>query len=630
MMMLLPAARRMIVAVVMATVAMAMIHATQGAQVFLDRPVASRVLQPRTRRANSFLEERLQGNLERECLEESCSHEEAREVYENDAGTEAFWNQYKGCNVDNVRSHMELFRRCLKGLCITGNGEQYIGNVSITKSGRQCQLWTSNFPHQVRFKPVDHPEKQLVENFCRNPDASQDGPWCYTRDPLVPREPCSVPSCDEDPSRHVPESPRVPPAVPTPRPQGPCVPGAGEDYRGPVNVTRLGRHCQAWSARTPHVSRFSPSTHSAAGLEGAACRNPDGDEEGAWCYTTDPGLAVDYCPLYYCDGEDDIFLAAPKEEGEGGRGRTTATGTDPKMTLINPRSFGSGQLECGKRPMFELMGKEDVGEEELQESQRQRVVHGDNAEEGSAPWQVMLYRKSPMDMLCGASLISDQWVLTAAHCVFYPPWDKDFTAKELAVRIGKHNKAGYEKDREKISNVDKIIIHSKYNWKENMERDIALLHLEKPITFTKYIVPICLPTRDVAVSLLKSGFKGRVTGWGNLFQTWTNNPRAQPKVLQMINLPIVDPRRCQESTTHRITANMLCAGYEPEDVKRGDACEGDSGGPFIMKDFENKRWYQMGIVSWGEGCDRDGKYGIYTHVYRLRKWINKVIGEPDT
>lgn len=121
------------------------------------------------------------------------------------------------------------------------------------------------------------------------------------------------------------------------------------------------------------------------------------------------------------------------------------------------------------------------------------------------------------------------------------------------------------------------------------------------------------------VSLMFAGFKGRVTGWGNLRESWTSNPTNLPTLLQQIHLPIVDQSICRNSTSVIITDNMFCAGkthtsfigtlnssatenvcdafmlqhhnkvilcflgYQPDDTKSGDACEGDSGGPFVMK-----------------------------------------------
>lgn len=51
---------------------------------------------------------------------------------------------------------------------------------------------------------------------------------------------------------------------------------------------------------------------------------------------------------------------------------------------------------------------------------------------------------------------------------------------------------------------------------------------------------------------------------------------------------------------------------------------------YPLQNPDDKRWYQIGIVSWGEGCDRDGKYGFYTHLFRMRRWMRKVIEKSDS
>nr|AHK09950.1 blood coagulation factor II [Ctenopharyngodon idella] len=497
-------------------------HLTLCHNVFINNKEASQII--RAKRANTVFEELKPGNLERECVEEICDHEEAREVFERVDKTEIFWAKYLGCEgttLSRTPQNINSLRICAttEGDCFINIGAKYAGKVSVTKSGKACQYWKSNFPHKIDEFNVT--QLKLQENFCRNPDKHKDGPWCFTRDPTVRRETCNVPKCGEA-------------VVPPPK-----------------------------------------------------------------------------APL-------DKFV----EEG-GGRERTTL---DQRKAFFNPRSFGNGELDCGERPLFEKINKADKNEKELLMSYTgSRIVGGDEAEVASAPWQVMLYKRSPQELLCGASLISDEWILTAAHCIFYPPWNKNFTINDIIVRLGKHSRIKYERGTEKIVAIDEIIVHPKYNWKENLNRDIALLHMKKPVVFTNEIHPVCLPTKSIAKNLMFAGYKGRVTGWGNLRESWTSNPKDLPSVLQQIHLPIVDQSICRNSTSVIITDNMFCAGYQPDDSKRGDACEGDSGGPFVMKSPTDKRWYQIGIVSWGEGCDRDGKYGFYTHLYRMRRWMKKVI-----
>ncbi|XP_062845539.1 prothrombin [Trichomycterus rosablanca] len=588
--------------------------------VFIDDKSASQVI--RAKRANSPFEELKQGNLERECVEEICNHEEAREVFESPDKTTLFWDAYLACAGPTLQRNppnINQIRTCVdhKDLCYINVGEGYNGNVSITMSGRSCQFWKSNFPHKiVEFNTT---ELKLPENFCRNPDKSPSGPWCFTSDPTVRREKCAVPKCGEK----MPSVPTVPAkSVEETYHKTDCLHDDGESYTGTLSVTLGGHTCLDWNLPKVKALSVGKDFKPEVNLLKNYCRNPDGDLEGPWCYVRglSGNITFDYCDLELCDAPVDGVL-----DEETVRQRTVIK----KDTFFSPRSFGQGELECGVRPMFEKINKADGTEEELIKSYEKRIVNGENAEVGSAPWQVMLYKRSPQELLCGASLISDEWILTAAHCILYPPWGKNFTSNDILVRLGKHSRAKYERGTEKIVAIDDIIVHPKYNWKENLNRDIALLHMKKPVTFTNEIHPICMPTKNIANILLSVGHKGRVTGWGNLKESWTSSPQNLPSVLQQIHLPIVNMDDCRKSTSIRITDNMFCAGYSPEDNKRGDACEGDSGGPFVMKNPDDKRWYQIGIVSWGEGCDRDGKYGFYTHLFRMRRWMRKIIEKSD-
>ncbi|XP_039214201.1 prothrombin-like isoform X2 [Crotalus tigris] len=593
----------------------AFFHLTLGNSVFLEQKEAVSLLR-RTKRANrGFMEELRKGNLERECLEEVCVYEEAYEALESSIQTDIFWAKYSACKP--LLKKRATLDECLKGSCAVGTGQNYKGKISVTKSGTECQFWSSKFPHKPQFNDTTHPEAILTENYCRNPNNHSQGPWCYTRNPAVRVEECAIPVCGENRTT-VPISPALPPLPDQTRQREECVSEEGLLYTGTLSVTVSGDQCLPWASEKVRQLSSRKNFLEGVPLVENYCRNPDHDEEGVWCYVDHPNMTYNYCNLNYC--ENNLSYADDVAEEEIG-GRTTI---QQHETFFDPKTFGAGEADCGIRPLFEKKKISDPTENELLESYLQgRIVKGVDAEVGSAPWQVMLFKKKPQELVCGASLISNRWVLTAAHCIFYPPWDKNYTTDDLLVRLGKHNRIRYEQGKEKILFLDKIIIHPKYNWMENLDRDIALLRLAKPVPFSDYVHPICLPTKQVIQSLLLTGYKGRVTGWGNLFDTWGAGSRQLPSVLQEVNLPIVRREVCKASTNIKVTDNMFCAGYSPEESKRGDACEGDSGGPFVMKHPTEERWYQVGIVSWGEGCDRDGKYGFYTHLFRLKKWLQK-------
>lgn len=110
---------------------------------------------------------------------------------------------------------------------------------------------------------------------------------------------------------------------------------------------------------------------------------------------------------------------------------------------------------------------------------------------------------------------------------------------------------------------------------------------------------------------------GMISGFGRL-----GEHRQTSSILQRLTIPYVDRRTCRESTSLRISSRMFCAGYD-EIAK--DACQGDSGGPHVTRYRDT--YFITGIVSWGEGCAKRGKYGIYTQVSKYINWIRDGIGK---
>lgn len=146
---------------------------------------------------------------------------------------------------------------------------------------------------------------------------------------------------------------------------------------------------------------------------------------------------------------------------------------------------------------------------------------------------------------------------------------------------------------------------------ETYHNDIALIKLKTPIKFTNYIIPACLPTREFAEEVLMKEKDGMISGFGRLHERG-----PQTTVLQKLTVPYVDRALCIESSTFKISKHMFCAGYDTESK---DACQGDSGGPHVTK--YKGTWFVTGVVSWGEGCARAGKYGVYTQVSKYIRWL---------
>ncbi|KAK2822868.1 hypothetical protein Q5P01_022933 [Channa striata] len=236
------------------------------------------------------------------------------------------------------------------------------------------------------------------------------------------------------------------------------------------------------------------------------------------------------------------------------------------------------------------------------------ISGGEVGKKGESPWQALLLN-SRGNFHCGGVLIDESWVLTAAHCL-----DNNM---KLHVRLGdyeRHRVEGSEVTLKAVRNFK----HPDYN-SLTVDNDIALLRLEHPVSFTEFIIPICLPGRELAERVLHvNGTITVVSGWGKADLDSTLYSSA----LNVIKVPLVNRSVCSRQMSNNISDNVLCAGILGQ---RMDACEGDSGGPMVT--LYRDTWFLIGLVSWGEGCGREDKLGIYTKVSNYNEWINRVINK---
>ncbi|XP_048460274.1 coagulation factor IX-like isoform X3 [Rhincodon typus] len=235
-----------------------------------------------------------------------------------------------------------------------------------------------------------------------------------------------------------------------------------------------------------------------------------------------------------------------------------------------------------------------------------RIVGGDLCRRGHCPWQVLINNKYDYGF-CGGSLINSRWVVTAAHC-----FD---TVLPHSVTAGEFDKLQTEIWEQKVL-VKKFLVYPQYD-PILYDNDIALLYLSQPVNFSFSIAPICLPNYNLGQLLLKDGKVGTVSGWGSTYERGRSS-----RFLRRVQVPYVEQEVCIKSTNLTVTDNMFCAGYKVDNM---DSCRGDSGGPYTV--LYRQTWYLIGIISWGEGCAKVGKYGMYTRVPGYLTWIYETLSQ---
>ncbi|NXN92040.1 HABP2 protein, partial [Rhinopomastus cyanomelas] len=351
-----------------------------------------------------------------------------------------------------------------------------------------------------------------------------------------------------------------------------CYEENSSTYRGRVNQVANGKTCLHWNSHflLGHpINAFMEDADSYGIGEHNFCRNPDEDEK-PWCYIrTNNKVDWDFCDVSPCAETD--------------------SSTHP----------------LGPNEIFKTCGQPES------ERPLARIYGGAKTKAGKHPWMASLQRKTSERSMhfCGGVLIKACWVLTAGHCIQDP-------AEHLQVALGKQDLKKTER-QEQIFDVEKIIVHSKYQEQDDVPyNDIALLKL-KPVdghcaVETKYVRTVCLPN-----FFFPDGTDCFISGWG---ETETD---AMSRQLLDANVKLISWKKCngRRAYDNILDDSMFCAGSLQK--PRADSCQGDSGGPLTC--IKNGSYYLYGIVSWGDKCGLKNKPGVYTQVTTFLSWIKSKI-----
>uniref|UniRef100_A0A3P8NCP1 Peptidase S1 domain-containing protein n=1 Tax=Astatotilapia calliptera TaxID=8154 RepID=A0A3P8NCP1_ASTCA len=228
------------------------------------------------------------------------------------------------------------------------------------------------------------------------------------------------------------------------------------------------------------------------------------------------------------------------------------------------------------------------------------IIHGEKAPENSMPYMVSVQDNKGRHV-CGGFLITEDFVLTSAHC------DK---LGLTHVALGNHNLK--KADQQKVR-IKKKIIHENYLQIE-LGNDIMLLQLSEKVRLGHRVQTVQLPSAEIH---LKENQVCQVAGWGK-----TKRDGEPVDELRVVGVSVIDKQVCKKQWPG-LPANVICAGgYK---TTKG-FCQGDSGGPLVCDDLA------VGLVSFNyyDNCNYPDKPNVYTDISKYRRWINEILAQSFT
>ncbi|XP_063780332.1 hepatocyte growth factor activator [Pseudophryne corroboree] len=344
------------------------------------------------------------------------------------------------------------------------------------------------------------------------------------------------------------------------------------EYRGVMKKSRSSHSCLRWNSDIL-LDEIHTNTVTDFILKGLGshpyCRSPD-DDTSPWCYVIkDSFVSWEHCPISHC--------------------------TNKARRIIEEQEvFVAAKPKCGKKHEKRIVS-------------RGRIMNGISALPGSHPWIAAIYIGNDF---CSGSLILPCWVVSAAHCFSHSP-KKSSVKVVLGQQFFNHSS-----DVTQSFEIDRYIFYDKYSIFKPNEHDIVLIRLKKKdghcAKKTQFVQTICLPENGIT---FEDGYRCEISGWGRMNEDATD----YADVLQEAVVPIIPDSKCSSPEVYgfELSENMFCAGYFDCSI---DACQGDSGGPLACE--QDKTFYLYGIVSWGDGCGRLNKPGVYTKVSNYLQWIS--------